>query len=409
MSRQRIKEWLAAVTLWVEGEQIEAFLDACRKSFLFLRDVKYISKNKVRARCYFQDMKKVRELANRYQLRLTLDDENGLFVSLRVKLQETYKLVALLLSGLFLFFLSHTVWQVNLQPLSYQLEKDIQRELNRLNIYPGAFQVRAPSVEAIEKALMENIPELLYISVKKRGTIYTIEALEKIDKELESSEKPSHLIAEKSGVIKKMLVEQGQPVINVNDFVQKGDLLVSGELLLQEEADDQKKDKKKEASYVRSIGEVYANTWYEVTVSLPQEHQSYHLDGDHVHHYAIDLVGLRIPIKFWPKLSNEYFTTIIERYPLKVFNYELPIVFYKEKHFPQTKRQYQRSVKEAKALAIDHALENLQGKLGKETEIEKYYILHEAVDNGKVKLRLYVSAVENIAREKPIKKEKVRD
>ena len=408
MNSTKLRKWLGDVTCIIEGESVEKFLYECAQASIPLREVKLLSKTKIEANFYVRDMKKVRKIASDLHMRLELDEETGLFVYLRLQFQETYKIVAFVLSFILLFILSHTTWNVHMKHIPYHLEKEITAQLQQLNIYPGSFQFKAPPVEQIEQILMENVPQLLYISVKKRGTIYTIEALEKIDEDMTENTSPSHLIAEKNGIIKKMLIERGQAVVNVNDFVQKGDLLVSGELIIQDEIEGEEEEKE-EGVYVRSIGDIYANTWYEVKVSADMSQRSYHVAGNYVTHYELHIGSLRIPVKFWPRLKDKQFTTVEEVFPLRIFNVILPIKLVEKRNFEQTEKERNRTEEETKEIAIEHALEDLQHKLGKETEIVKYYVLHEVVDNGKVKLRLYVSAIENIAREQPIKNEQLRD
>src|SRR5699024_2108354 len=127
-------------------------------------------------------------------------------------------------------------------------------------------QLTSLPVEEVEKTIMDTLPQLLYISVKKRGTIYTIEAIEKKEEEEEYTNKPNDLIAIKSGVIEKMFIKEGQTVVQVNDFVQKGDTLVTGVInksKSEQHTSDEDEETEKDITYVASEGEVYANTWYE--------------------------------------------------------------------------------------------------------------------------------------------------
>src|SRR5699024_1622502 len=148
------------------------------------------------------------------------------------------------------------------------LEEKIKEQLNGMSVYPGAFRTARVPVEAMESNIMETLPELLYISVKKRGTIYTVEAVEKKQETLEPKPGPRHLIAAKNGIIQKMLIKDGQAVVAVNDFVKKGDLLVSGQIITEENIDEADgDDEDAHTVLVASEGDVYANTWYELQVS----------------------------------------------------------------------------------------------------------------------------------------------
>ena len=59
--------------------------------------------------------------------------------------------------------------------------------------------------------------------------------------------------------IKKIIVEDGIKVIEENNYVSKGDIIISSDIYLNDELKDQKD----------ALGKVYAEVWYKVKVSLP--------------------------------------------------------------------------------------------------------------------------------------------
>lgn len=63
-------------------------------------------------------------------------------------------------------------------------------------------------------------------------------------------------------------------------------------------------------------------------------------------------------------------------------------------------QQLQRTLPETKEAVIKHVDNHLKTTLGQDTEILKYYVLHESVENGKVNMNIYLSVLENIAIEK---------
>src|SRR5699024_6362276 len=174
-------------------------------------------------------------------------------------------------------------------------------------------------VETIEGNIMESVPELLYISVKKRGTIYTIEAVEKKEEKLKEKTSPTNLIAQKSGVIKKMLIKEGQAVVNVNDFVKQGEVVVRGDMNLSESPDDEDEETEETIDeLVTSEGDIYASTSYEVTVSSKLYTSLEPLQGDKITHYYVNFGKLRIPIFIWPKIKYEQVEVINEQIPIQI-------------------------------------------------------------------------------------------
>src|SRR5699024_7610356 len=87
---------------------------------------------------------------------------------------------------------------------------------------------------------------------------------------------------------------------------------------------------------------------------------------------------------------------------LKIFNYTFPTesntkIYYEVTHNiqPGTKEQ-------AKDRAINHTESKIKRKAAQHSEVSYSKALHQGVDNGKIKMNLYVSVLEDIAQPKEI-------
>ncbi|HZW68533.1 MAG TPA: sporulation protein YqfD [Pseudogracilibacillus sp.] len=395
-----VKSLFGSITCRLEGQDLIDFIQYCKKNNIQLWNMNFLSNRQVEMTLYITDFKKVKAIIEPLQLELLELHQQGFFIHLSKLWQQKEQLIALFCAGIFLFLLSNTVWQVEIKQVASHLEGDINEQLIDLGIYPGALHIKELPVATIEAKMMEKLPNLLYISVKKRGTIYTIEAIEKIEERAKKAKRPGHLIARKSGIIKKMLIKEGQAVVNVNDFVKKGDILVRGSI--NEGENESEMAEKEKPKLVASEGTVYANTWYEMTVHSNLISKEELLQGDYITHYSLSYKKVNIPFVFWPKINYKEYMTIDEEIPLKLFQQALPFTIKKHINLNKERINITLSQTEARKKGIEHALLDLQQKLGKDAEINNYYILHEELDSGKVKLSLYVSALENIAHDRPI-------
>lgn len=404
MNVLQFRSILGYVHFSLEGDQLVQFVHLCQKESILLWDVSFIENNRIEAKIYVTDIKKIKKLADELNIDVEILSRKGISFYLVTIWNQKERVVAFLLSTLLLFYLSQTVWKVEINGVATHLEHEITERLQKFGVYQGAFRTSRLPVEQMEAHIMETLPELLYISVKKRGTIYTIEALEKQEEKLTENTRPTDLIARKSGIIQKMLVKEGQAVVHVNDFVKKGDLLVTGKMDMDdvEQEADESEDDEQNIKLVTSEGDVYANTWYEVEVSSNLQATYETLQGEKINHYFISVGNVNIPLFIWPKVK--YYETEVneEHIPLHILKKELPFSLKKRTSYAKKTVKLAQTEKEARQKGIDHALKDLKNKLGKETEIIKYYILHDVVDSGKVKLRLYVSVLENIAQVRPL-------
>src|SRR5690606_10507193 len=120
------------------------------------------------------------------------------------------------------------IWKVQVTGVPKEVEDKIVAQLNEYGIHPGAWMLTIDSPKEIQQNLLNDIPELLWVGVDQRGTTISLEGVEKVVVKEDPPEHPRHLVATKKGVIKNMYVSQGVPKVSVNDFVERGDVLVSG-------------------------------------------------------------------------------------------------------------------------------------------------------------------------------------
>ena len=400
MKKVQGKNIVGYITIHMKGENLEYFLQACINENIPIWNVKRVSENYCTGTIYYAHLKTINELANHYGYTISNEHRQGYLNYLLQLWQRKELLLAVILSTLFIFLLSNIVWKIEIVGVPSELEEKITEELAENGLYEGALTFRLSPLNILQKTVTDNIPELLYIGIDKKGTTYIVQAEEKLIAEPKEPAQAQHLIASKNGIIRKMFVKNGQPVVNVNDFVDKGTLLVSGVIDPNQQTEEEQDES--ESQIVSADGEVFANTWYEVNVntSLYQSHDK--LTGEYVTHYSLQMNHFNIPLwGFWKKPFSEIFVeTDIQA--LKILRWQLPISLVKNTVYNKESISQIRSENEAKEIAIKHALYDLQLKLGMDTEILHYYVLHESVENGKVKLNLYISVLEDIAISSPI-------
>src|SRR5699024_9891540 len=96
------------------------------------------------------------------------------------------------------------------------------------------------TLDNMQRDLLHQIPELLYIGIVKNGTTYHIDAVEKMEEKKSRVLPNQNLVATKDGVIKKLFIKNGMVKVAVNDVVEKGDILVSGTILTDENEDSKR-------------------------------------------------------------------------------------------------------------------------------------------------------------------------
>lgn len=401
MRRVQGKKLVGFVTVHVQGKNPEFFFQACANAKIPVWDIKKTATNHCVGKIYLLHVKRVKEIVHQFDYEIQFKNRKG-YVNYLLQMWTRKEIIAsILLCCLIIFILSNIVWKVNITGVSVDVEKKINKQLTSYGLYEGAWAYSLESLDIIQQDVLHAVPELLYIGIQKKGTTYHVDGVEKLIIEEEEKGPAQHLKASKSGVIEKMFVKKGLPVVEVNDFVSKGDLLVSGVINEQkQDGDNSEQEIAQEA--VGAEGDVYANTWYEVTVSSSLH--SYHekLSGEKMRKYDLKFGTVQIPVWGFKKVPFDRILVEKEEKPLYFLKWELPIQFIQHTIYNKSSFQHTRSKEEAKQVAIDHVKEDIQRKLGTDAEIQKYYVLHETEENGKVKLNLYISVLENIAKGTPV-------
>ena len=130
----------------------------------------------------------------------------------------------------------------------------------RYGLQPGAPKWNF-SRSIIEKNMLVEIEELSYVCVEIRGISARIKVVEKVLPE-EDITGPCNMVAAKDGVIKEVLVLEGQSRVAAGDVVARGDILISG-IVTPETNPYMPADTVNLPYAVRARGFVKAQIWYE--------------------------------------------------------------------------------------------------------------------------------------------------
>lgn len=402
------KNTIGSVMFIIEGNNIEAFLELCVNHDIPMWEIKMNeTKNQCEAKIYLHHKKKV-QLINESlngQYKIIFLNERGCFSFIYHFIRKKHIFIATILSLLTLFFISNITWSVNIHGVSQDIETKIKHELKNHGIHVGSLSFKLQSLPLIQQTIVNDIPELLWVGIEKKGTSFFVEGVEKKIAQQEESTDPQHLVAKKNGIIEHMYVRQGVPEVSKYDYVKKGDLLVSGIINQNDDIIDEENEEdetEKQIELTRAIGDVYAQTWYEIDMSIPLESNYKTLTGENKQFYKLKLGNIRIPLFGFkkPKYGEIYEETNVNQ--LSFIKWELPIHLISVQAHELENHHVTRTENEAVQVGINQAKKTLQLQLGKDAKILSNYILHEDVDNGKVKLNLYISALENIALEQNI-------
>lgn len=160
--------------------------------------------------------------------------------------------IALAISSLF-------IWNIDVTGNEKLSDAEIIRALNECNINYGTFWPGV-STDAVRSQMLLNLEGISWIAVNLHNSKAEVVVHERVEKPyIYSKDDFCDVVAEKSGIITKMSVLEGEKRVSEGDSVVEGDVLVSG--LAQSETGDDR--------LIHAKAEVEARTWYTLTAVEP--------------------------------------------------------------------------------------------------------------------------------------------
>ena len=235
--------------------------------------------------------------------------------------------------------------------------------------------------EIKSKLLSNHKEELEWIEIENIGTKYIIRYEPRIKNNINTDPPLRHIIAKKSGVIRDMNISSGQIVKDVDSYVKKGDVIVSGYITLNGNVKDT----------VSSSGTVYGETWYKVTIDYPYKYKEIYETGNSKNVFVIKFFSKDIELFNFNKYNTK---NIVEETILK--NNILPIKFVKQIQKETKVIAENNTEEELIDKAVNLAKKKMEEKLKDNEYVKDYKILNKTKYSDSITLNIFFNVVEDV-------------
>lgn len=173
-------------------------------------------------------------------------------------LRKKTTLISLVFALVFFIFASTRIYTVNYSGGSAEIEAGLAARLEEFNIRRFSPLPSLEKIATVQKTMeKEFAADVEFLEVKKIGLTIDVK-YEKRREPIVLPELSHTLVAAKDGVVQSLLVEHGQKSVAVNDYVKKGQVLVSATITLGDN----------KTAEIFAKGKVMAFTWNVVEVEL---------------------------------------------------------------------------------------------------------------------------------------------
>lgn len=218
-----------------------------------------INNKEVNVEIYECDLPKIRKIS--ILNKVTILNYKGLK---RVKKKfhfYKYYIISIIFGFFVLIILTNIIFSIEVSHTSSKLKDLIYSELSKNGIKKYQFKKSFDELEKVKSKILEdNKDKIEWLEIERVGTKYIIKVEERKINNIKSDDKYQDIVSTKDAVIKKIVAVSGEVVREVNEYVSKGDTIISGSVYLNGEL----------KGLTKADGIVYGEVWYKLSIEYPK-------------------------------------------------------------------------------------------------------------------------------------------
>ncbi len=377
MKNRVIEIFKNRVVINVKGKNVRSFISRLISKKIELLNIEYVNYKEINIEIYSYDYKKVLSLKSIYEVKIK--KYHG-FLRIKRLLRKNRILLSFLLFGLFLvLFLSNIIFEVEIVHNNPEIQKILSDELKDYQISKYKMKKKYSEITKIKKEILNKYKDKIeWLEIINVGTKYIVRVEERKIIDIEDKKRLQDIVSTKDAIVKKVIAEQGQVVKNTNDYVKKGDVIISSDITLNESVKNS----------IRAEGTVYGEVWYEISVEFPFQYSEKKLTNNSKRLLVLKLFNHNIGF-------NQYKNKIVE-----------DKIIYENSFLPLSiSYQLQREVEIIDEIytleeAIEKAIVLGRNKMNSKLDDDEYIIMEKQLKvnakDSKIILDMFYSVYENI-------------
>ncbi|NLJ84990.1 MAG: sporulation protein YqfD [Firmicutes bacterium] len=386
------------VIIKIKGTGIEEFLNGVSRQGIYLWNVERLSRELLVARINVTDFRKLRGIVRSAPVTVEIRHKAGLpFLWQRAKHRYTL-LIGALLSILSIYLLSSIVWFIQINGVNELDGALVLQVLKTAGVQPGTWRTSIEPM-ALEHRLMLELPQLAWVGVKLKGTLLQIEIVERVEAPKDQLA-PGDIIAKRAALITQVIPFVGNVLVTEGETVSQGQVLIDGGLTEYGLPGDGS------TKHLRAAGVIKGRVWYtgfgEASLVHYVKQRTQRMRSGHYLILGARRWGWGATESPFPHYAEEVKTRQL-RVPR--LGLRIPMQLVSVTYHELTLERMEIDLETAKEDAWRHAWEDIEGRLGPQSEL-----VSQAVDvicedrNGDplVRIRLVVEVHEEIGVFRPL-------
>ena len=240
------------VRIRVEGFFIERFINMCISKRILLMNIQREKSSIMYAKVGLADYKKLRQIAKKTKSKVKIQSRKGLPFILHKYRKRKIFLALFMVIIIGIIISSNYIWNIEVVGNVNISTREIIQSLEASGLTIGTSKNDIDRDTIINKIRLSR-DDVAWIGITVKGTnaIVKVKEADKAPNILDEN-KYCNIIADKTGMITKINVQNGTATVKVGDIVEKGMTLVNGYL----------EGKYTGTRYVHGAAEIEAKIWY---------------------------------------------------------------------------------------------------------------------------------------------------
>jgi len=211
----------------IEGTNLPGIVNKCIRNGIPLKDLRYRDELESTARLKDEDFDRLRKAAG-HSYRMTTIDEGGIIPFLYKIKSNIPTIIGAFLIGALIFYQSLFIAEIRVDGYRSITETDIRQTLAEAGLEEG--ERKPENYDDIKASLYKNHQKITWVSIYEEGKLIKVNIAEsgKTEEAEKKDKEPVHIVASKSGMVEKVIPLQGNAKVQKGDYVNKGDILISG-------------------------------------------------------------------------------------------------------------------------------------------------------------------------------------
>jgi len=376
------------IKVQVEGKNVNNYIKWMIKQKINIINLNIIKHNHLEVIINYKDYKKLSKYSKTYKI--TIIKKYG-----NLKITELFKknilvIIPVFLAIIFLYFLSNVIFTIDVIYNDKDVVEKIKRELSKHGIEKYKLKKDYEYLNKVKEEILKNNKETLeWLEIVEDGTKYIVKLVERKKEEKNESFEYQSVATNKDAIITSIKAYSGEKIKEINDYVKKDEIIVSGVI---EKTDGS-------LIYAKANAKIYGEVWYKINIEYPYVYKEERVTGRNKEVYVINFLNKKIPI--FPYSKYKEFKVVSKNI---IENNILPIAFTKEKQYEVILKEEIYTYEEAISNAIEVSKKKLLENNNKIIEIKKVNILDKQAIGSKIKLNLFISVEEELTKIVEIKK-----